>query len=232
MTYNILLLVRPPIFRRGLADALREKQFNVLGDYSSASDYLGLTSMNQPDAVIVQLETGPGDNMKLIQELHARHPDAKLVVLGSERGPVQEEINWESLMAGVRGFIAVDADEEDAIESLFNVLKGRYALPPSLVERLVNEQVTAEEHETVPSRTNKPLTPRETDVLQMVGLGHGNRHIADALGLSESTVASHVGSILAKLRAPNRTQAAVQAAQLGLIRPDESVGDQAASFGR
>jgi DNA-binding NarL/FixJ family response regulator len=110
------------------------------------------------------------------------------------------------LRAGATGYLRKDAEPETLLAAVRAVARGKTYIDPTLAAQLVGTSTQADE-----------LTPRETDVLRQVALGRSNKEIATALAVSDETVKTHVGKVLAKLHVENRAQAIVQALKRGLI---------------
>jgi DNA-binding NarL/FixJ family response regulator len=119
-----------------------------------------------------------------------------------------------ALSQGAQGYLLKDSPFETFVRQLTLIEQGLPALSPSIARRIVEHfRKTAVAHEI-----SNDLTPRERDVLGLIGRGLRNADAAVALGLSESTVASHIKSIYAKLGISSRAEAALQAARLGLTQ--------------
>ncbi|GAA3446099.1 response regulator [Planomonospora venezuelensis] len=126
---------------------------------------------------------------------------------------------YEALRAGASGFLLKDASAQQLAEAVRVVASGEALLAPSVTRRLI-----AEFARVGPSRPRARLdeiTERETEVLVLIARGRSNQEIAEELVLSEQTVKTHVGRILAKLDLRDRAQAIVYAYESGLVRPGE-----------
>ncbi|MFF5111188.1 response regulator [Streptosporangium sp. NPDC000509] len=126
---------------------------------------------------------------------------------------------YEALRAGASGFLLKDASAQQLAEAVRVVAAGEALLAPSVTRRLI-----AEFARVGPSRPRGRLddiTERETEVLALIARGRSNQEIAEELMLSEQTVKTHVGRILAKLNLRDRAQAIVHAYETGLVRPGE-----------
>lgn len=114
------------------------------------------------------------------------------------------------LRAGAVGYVRKDADPEILLAAVRAVARGKTYIDPS-VRRQILQAADAQDD----------LTPRETEVLRQLALGRSNKEIADVLSITEETVKTHVGNVLAKLQAGNRSQAIVQALKRGLVSLEE-----------
>jgi DNA-binding NarL/FixJ family response regulator len=137
-----------------------------------------------------------------LSAIRGEFPDARIIVLTSYAGDVQVS---RALKSGARGYLLKDLLRKELLETIRAVHAG---------QRRVSSEVASgiAEH-----ATDDTLTPRETDVLRLIGAGNANKEIGAQLGLTEETVKSHVRNILAKLDANDRTHAVTIALKRGII---------------
>ena len=126
---------------------------------------------------------------------------------------VDDEKLFPAVRAGAAGYLLKDVQPQELVEAIRTVHGGGALLHPRVASRLLEELVT------------DPLTPREREVLGLIGRGMANKVIARELSLSEKTVKAHVSSILAKLGVTDRTQAALYAVRAGLVGPPADVAN-------
>jgi len=125
---------------------------------------------------------------------------------------------FDGLRAGAVGYLLKDAPSEKLAEAIRVAARGETFLQPSVAAKVVAEFARLSRKTTGhPDSNSEPLSERELEVLGLIARGHSNREIADALFLAEGTVKNHVTSILSKLHARDRTQAAIKARDSGLI---------------
>ena len=133
-----------------------------------------------------------------------------------------DEYVFSALRAGASGFLLKDVRPADLVAAIETVARGDALLAPSVTRRLL-ERFAGELPASEPSLPGLDvLTAREREVLRLVALALSNAEIADRLVVSESTVKSHVSSVLRKLRLRDRVQAVVLAYDVGLVRPRSS----------
>jgi NarL family two-component system response regulator LiaR len=113
----------------------------------------------------------------------------------------------EAVRAGAAGYLLKDVQPQELVAAIRTVHGGGALLHPSVAARVMAELAT------------DPLTPREREVLALIGRGMANKRIARELGIAEKTVKAHVSSVLAKLGVADRTQAALYAVREGLVGP-------------
>ncbi|MAP95484.1 MAG: DNA-binding response regulator [Ponticaulis sp.] len=176
---------------------VREALFSVKGHKFD----LGIIDLGLPD----------GSGTQVISALSDTQPEAITIVatvMGDDASVVA------ALSAGAKGYLLKDSPKEVFVRHLRQIEQGIPALSPSIARRILDHfRKTVVTTET---DVEANLTPREKDVLGLIGRGLRNSEAAKALGLSESTVASHIKSIYGKLGISSRAEAALQAARLGL----------------
>ena len=158
-----------------------------------------------PDVVLMDLVMPNLDGVEAMRELRARVPQARVVVLTSF--PEDERL-LPALRAGAAGYLLKNVEPRELARSIRLAAAGEAMIDPAVAARLVDalsEKRPAEHAE---------LTPREQEVLDLIGRGYANKRIALELGIAEKTVKTHVTHVLAKLGVSDRTQAALYAARL------------------
>jgi DNA-binding NarL/FixJ family response regulator len=150
----------------------------------------------------------PGvDGLEALRMLRERVPKARAIVLSSF---IDDEKLFPAVRAGAAGYLLKDVQPQELVAAIRTVHDGGALLHPQVASRLLEELTT------------DPLTPREREVLGLIGRGMANKVIARELNLSEKTVKAHVSNILAKLGVSDRTQAALYAVRAGLVAPPRS----------
>jgi DNA-binding NarL/FixJ family response regulator len=144
-----------------------------------------------------------------MRALRERAPGARVIVLTSF---LDDEKVLPALRAGAAGYLLKNAAPQELARAIRAASAGEVVLDPVVAARLVD--TLAGDGEPLDR-----LTPREREVLELIGRGFPNKLIARELGLSEKTVKTHVGHVLAKLGVTDRTQAAVVAVRAGLVEP-------------
>jgi DNA-binding NarL/FixJ family response regulator len=179
------------LVREGLALILgAQPDIEVVGQYASGAQLLAAN--DSADVVLLDLYMPDMGGIETLRQLPAGKRVLMLTTIGRGR-----EIR-EALAAGAAGFVLKDATGAELATAVRGVHEGMTVISPAAAEALC-------------ARSQPELTPRERDVLAMLGAGLSNRDIAARLGLAERTVKVHVGNVLAKLGVLSRTQAALQA---------------------
>lgn len=169
----------------------------------------------QPVALaLVDIGLPDGSGIDLIRELHASDPGLAILVISAW---CTQDVILSALRAGAVGYVLKERDDLEVAIALRSVLRGGAPIDPFVAKRII-EELPAETHGRAPD-SNHPetLTNRESQILQLVAEGLGNRAIADKLCLSRYTVECHIKRIYRKLAVSSRTRAVHTARQHGLL---------------
>jgi two-component system nitrate/nitrite response regulator NarL len=199
------------LFRQGLRRLLDPSQFSVAGE---ARDLAALRTLLEedsvPDLVVAELNGCHEVDLESLQGIRATHHDLRVVVLANE---LCLSDMARMLKAGADGYLVNEVSAEAFSLSLLLVMKGEKALPSTLASMLAND-CNGDNGGMV--KTRKDLTERERQILRCLLNAYSNKHIARALNISEGTVKVHLKSLMKKIAAGNRTQAALWARNNGL----------------
>jgi DNA-binding NarL/FixJ family response regulator len=202
---RVLIADDHAVVRQGLRTFLDlQDDIEVVGEAADGAEALAAAAELAPDVVLVDLVMPNVDGIEAIRGLRDRAPKARAIVLSSF---IDDEKLFPAVRAGAAGYLLKDVQPQALVEAIRTVHDGGALLHPKVASRLLEEITT------------DPLTPREREVLGLIGRGMANKVIARELSLSEKTVKAHVSSILAKLGVTDRTQAALYAVRAGLVTP-------------
>lgn len=167
-----------------------------------------------PDVVLMDLQLPDRDGIETTRLLTAEDDDVKVLILTAHAGPAEMA---RAAAAGAAGFLAKDGSLGDVLDALRLARRGSLVLPPSVMAGFAAREGTIERR-----TSDAGLTPRELQVLRLLGQGHDPRTIAKELGVSLHTCRGYVKSILAKLDVHSQLEAVVVATRTGLITVGEA----------
>jgi DNA-binding NarL/FixJ family response regulator len=196
------------VVRQGLRMFLSlDPDLDVVGEASNGLEAVQLTGDLHPDVVLMDMLMPQMDGVAATQKIRGEYPDTEVIALTSvlDDGTVVGAVK-----AGAIGYLLKDTQADELCRAIKAAAAGQVQLSPQAAARLVREVRT-------PDVAPTTLTERETDVLKLVATGRANKEIAADLMIGEKTVKTHVSSILNKLGVQSRTQAALYAAQAGIV---------------
>jgi DNA-binding NarL/FixJ family response regulator len=214
MTRTRLLLADDhDLFREGLVGLVNaQPDLEVVGQASDGLEALALARDLHPDLIAMDINMPMCDGLEATRLIRAEWPEACILILTVHD---EDEKLFEAIKAGASGYMLKNVGSADFLRGVRGILAGEAVLPPKLAARLVEEFARLANRpapESPPSDIHD-LTPRERETLDLIAAGATDKEIAAQLTLSLHTVKSHVRSILAKLHAANRRQAARLAAR-------------------
>ena len=193
-----------PMLREGLVAVLgTQPDFEVVGEAADGEEVVRLAAQLEPDVILLDLEMPNLDGVGALEGLRDAGSTARTVVFTAYD---TDERILGSLRAGARGYLLKGASRREIFDAIRAVHSGGSLLEPGITARLLDR--AGREGSTAGPNGARALTPRELEVLDLVARGLPNKEIAGRLFVTERTVKFHVGSILSKLGADNRTEAA------------------------
>jgi DNA-binding NarL/FixJ family response regulator len=213
---RVLLVDDDDLMRAGLRSVLSsDETIEVVGEAGDGRGVVKLIREVRPDLVLMDIRMPHLDGISATREVLAAEPGARVVVLTTFE---EDDYIFEALSAGASGFLLKRTKPEELIAAIHTVADGDSLLSPSVTRRVIDRMVTQPMAALSGARL-EALTPREREVLELVGRGLSNREIAESFVIEESTVKTHVKRILMKLGLRDRVQAVIFAYETGLIRP-------------
>ncbi len=198
------------VVREGLRAFLGlQEDLEVVAEASDGAEAADAVERLRPDVALVDLVMPGVDGLGAIERIRERAPETRVVVLTSYTDDARL---FAALEAGAAGYLLKDVQPAELTQAIRTVAGGGALLDPGVTARLLRRMA-----ESGRRPDHAGLTPRELDVLRLLGHGLSNRQIAAELVLSEKTVKTHVSSILHKLHVDDRTQAALYAVHAGLV---------------
>lgn len=211
---RILLSDDHPLFRSGMKLLLqRQKDIEVVGEASDGAECVKLAKKLKPDMILLDLNMEGVDGLEALPLLKKEIPETCVLML-----TVSEDANdlVEALKLGASGYLLKNIDTEFLLDSIRRAANGESVMSPQMAANLANairsEKKMAEEKADVPH-----LSPRESQIIQLIAKGSSNKEIARSLDIAESTVKIHVQGILRKLNLTSRVQAAIYAIDHNLV---------------
>jgi DNA-binding NarL/FixJ family response regulator len=190
----------------------------VVGEAANGEAALAAVAAHHPDVVLMDIRMPVMDGLEATRLL-TRGPAAPKVVMLTTFD--LDEYVYEALRAGASGFLLKDSPRADLVSAVRAAAAGNALLAPSVTRRLI-EAFARRPPATAPSPTRlASLTAREREVLVLLARGGSNTEIAAALFVSEATVKTHVGNLLAKLGLRDRVQAVILAYETGIVVPGD-----------
>jgi DNA-binding NarL/FixJ family response regulator len=215
---RILLVDDQRLMRDGLRTLLElEPDFEVAGEADNGQAALDVYLVLAPDVVLMDIRMPVMDGVEATRRLRAADPDAKVIILTTFD---DDEYIFEGLRAGALGYLLKDVSGLELAEAIRTISAGGSMIEPSVARKVVAEFARlAPPSDKARKKLIDPLSEREVEVLQFIAQGLSNKEIAAKLYLAEGTVKNYVTSILQKTGARDRTQAALKARELGLLKP-------------
>jgi DNA-binding NarL/FixJ family response regulator len=209
---RVFLLDDHEVVRRGLSDLLdAEEDISVVGDAENVQHALVRAPAVRPDVAVLDVRLPDGDGITVCRELRDQMPELAVLMLTSFD---DEDALLDAIMAGASGYVLKQIKGSDLVSAVRTVASGQSMLDPATTARLMRSlrAEPAQAPEIAPELAS--LSPREREILALIGDGLTNREIGKRLYLSEKTVKNHISRLLAKLGVQRRVQAAVLASHL------------------
>jgi DNA-binding NarL/FixJ family response regulator len=218
---RVLLVDDQELVRAGLRRILHpDEGFEIVGECEDGDEVDDAVGLLRPDVVVMDVRMKRVDGAQATRQLRTRDDAPPVLVLTTFD---DDEVLSAALRAGAAGFQLKDAPGEEIMRSARVVATGEAWLDPAVTERvLATYRATAPADDEAAAASIEELTPRELDVLRMMGRGASNAEIAEELFVSEATVKSHIGHIFTKLDLRDRAAAIVFAFDHGLVAPSGS----------
>ena len=205
------------LVRAGFCVILEAAGFSVAGEAADGAAAVALAASERPDVVLMDIRMPVMDGLEATRLITAAGPGAPKVVILTTFD--LDDYVYEALRSGASGFLLKDAPRADLVAAVRVAAAGDALLAPSVTRRLI-EAFARRPASAAPAPSRlASLTPRERDILLQVARGRSNIEIARELVVTEATVKTHVGHLLAKLGLRDRVQAVILAYETGAITP-------------
>ena len=207
-TTRVLVVEDHQVVAEGLAALINDqKDMKVVGQAGSVADSITLAAELKPDIVLMDFRLTDGTGADAATAIRQMRPETKLIFLTREDG---DAARFAALEAGASGFIHKSRAAQEVVDSIRAVADGGNLFTPRGIAQLLNSRREAE------AQLEK-LTAREKEVLRLMAEGIASREIASKLGISYTTVRTHIRSLGSKLGVHSKLEAIVKARELALV---------------
>ena len=212
MKIKVIIIDDHTLFREGLQRLLVRHDIDVISSVSNGDEGLNSILKHNPDIVLLDLRMPNVSGIEVLKNIRAKNKSLPVVMLTTSD---DEKDLIDALKNGASGYLLKDMEPDALVVALKDVLKGETIVAPNLV------QILAKFHQGDDSEINitnliSTLTPRESEILELLAEGQSNKLIAKNLGISDGTDKLHDKAILRKLEIHSRVEAAVIAVEHGL----------------
>jgi two-component system, NarL family, response regulator LiaR len=205
---RVLIVDDHAVVREGLRSFLElQEGISIVGEAGDGAEAVEAATGLRPDVVLMDLVMPNVEGLEAMRQLRERVPAARVIVLTSF---LDDERLLPAIRAGAAGYLLKDAQPQELARAISTAHRGEALIDPAVAARLVDALASGERDDRYDE-----LTPREREVLELIGRGFSNKRIALELGAAEKTIKNHVSQVLAKLGVADRTQAALYASRVG-----------------
>jgi DNA-binding NarL/FixJ family response regulator len=202
---RILAVDDHPLFRSGIAALVgTQPDMSLVAEAANGREAIHQFRQHRPDITLMDLQMPEMTGLDAMVAIRGEFPEAKVIVLTTYTGDVQV---LRAMKTGARAYLLKSLLDKELLDTIRAVHAGKKSLSPEASFELA-------EHST-----DELLTPAEIAVLQLIAAGNANKEIAAQLSVTEETVKGRVKNILSKLRANDRTHAAMIGIKRGIIEP-------------
>lgn len=203
------------LVRTGFRMILTANGIDVVAEASNGEEAIEAVRRSRPDVVLMDIRMPEMDGLEATRRiLGGTSGEPRVIILTTFD---LDHFVYAALSAGASGFLLKDVSQEHLVAAVRMVRSGDALLAPAITRRLVERYARRDAETSALHRDLAALTPRELEVLSLLAQGMSNSELAARLHLSETTIKSHVGRILAKLGLRDRVQAVVAAYETGLV---------------
>jgi DNA-binding NarL/FixJ family response regulator len=210
MSIRILLADDHQIVREGIRSLLEQKGFEIVGEAEDGHNAIHMASNLHPDVAILDLSMPVVNGINASRQILTDNPSTKVILLTMH---TEEHHVLDALQAGVTGFVVKTETASDLIRAINEIYQGSTYLSPKVSRALVRAFLAKNE------KLQSPLTPRESEILQLIAEGNTNKEVADLLGISIKTIEAHRTAMMKKLGMHGVAGLIRYAIRWGLIAP-------------
>ena len=210
MGIRVLIVDDHEVVRSGLRSLFADTEIEIAGEASDGKEAVATAAEIKPDLVLMDIRMPNADGLSALEQIHRATPDLPIVVLSTYDNPTYIA---RALTLGATDYLLKGSDSMDLVAAIRNAHHGDTSSRSDQAKRVSSAMDSASKDPAV----ELPLTSRETQVLKHIALGLSNKEIGRSLSISIETVKEHVQNILRKIKAIDRTQAAVWAVRKRLV---------------
>ena len=211
---RILLADDHTVMRRGLRALLeRQSGFTVVAEAADGREAVDMAAAVGPDVAVIDIGMPNLNGIEAARRITEKRPETAVVILSMH---ADESYVLRALKSGARGYLLKDSPEEDLINAIRAVHKGKAFFSPE-ISRMLAEDYMRQMRQRGVEDSYELLTPREREVLQMLGEGNSNKEVATKLNLSLHTVETHRGNVLEKLNLHSTAEMILYAVRKGIV---------------
>jgi DNA-binding NarL/FixJ family response regulator len=212
---SVLVVDDAPLFQAGLAAALKDHGFEVVGTASDAMAAIAEARKHRPRLVVLDVLMPGISGLEVVDKIIDVSPESRVVLLTSSES---EEDLLTAIKAGAAGYIVKDTSFPKLVAAMQDVINGGAVVSPAMGGKLFETVAHLLRNRDLNASRRPALTGREVEILQWIADGRTSREIGEQLYISENTVKNHVRNILDKLGLRSRHDAVRYAERAGLVR--------------
>lgn len=215
-TIRLLIVDDHALFREGLRALFSAiTDIELVGEATTGQEALGIVEELQPDVVLMDIDMPGMSGVEATRSILRKTPTTGIVMVTM----LEDDASvFSAMRAGARGYVLKGAQPKELLQTIRAVASGQALFGPAIATRMMrffNEQ-EAHFKASLPEEAFPELTPRELEVLELIGQGDKNSDIAEKLVISNKTVRNHITNIFSKLQVADRAQAIIKARDAGL----------------
>jgi DNA-binding NarL/FixJ family response regulator len=212
---TLLIADDHPMVRAGLRSMLTASRINVVGETGDGQGALEAVRRLNPQVVLMDIRMPGMDGMQALEAIRTEKLETRVIMVTTYRST---SYLLRSLSAGAAGFVLKDISREELLAAIYSVADGASLVDSQFLQDVLRSLEESEGARETPAELLEPLTAREMDILKLMVEGLTNQAIGDVLGLSAGTVKGYAQTVMHKLGTADRTQAAVKAIRMGLVK--------------
>ncbi len=214
MAVRLMLADDHRMLREGLRRSLTDEGFDVVGEASDGEEAVRLAAQLQPEVILMDVTMPSVNGVEATRRIHQSNPAIAVVMLTMH---ADQSVIADALRAGASGYLVKDCSTEEIADAVRLAANEESSLSPELANAMLDE-VRRLDPAPTDDDSERVVTKREVEVLQLIADGCSTPEVAERLYISQKTVKNHLASIYHKLDARDRSHAVLQGVGLGFVR--------------